>query len=53
MYKLEQSEREKILEKAIEDARKAQEYYLTQVEEVNKTLAKYNKKIDELEKKGM
>jgi len=33
---------------ATEDARKAQERYLTGVEKVNETLAKYTKKIEEL-----
>ena len=46
---MDQSEYEEILEKALEDARKAQEYYLDQVKKVNETLAKYNKKIDELD----
>ena len=40
------------LKKAIEAAQKAQEYYLAQVKKVNETLAKYTRKIDELEKGG-
>lgn len=35
---------------ATEDARKAQNYYLSQLKKVNETLAKYTKKIDELKK---
>ena len=34
---------------ATKDARKAQEYYLSQVKKVNETLAKYSKRIDELD----
>jgi len=37
---------------ATEDARKAQESYLTGVGKVNETLAKYTNKIEELYKKG-
>ena len=43
---------DRMLKKAIEEARKAQEYYLAQVKRVNETLAKYTQKIDELEKGG-
>lgn len=39
-----------ILKKATKDAKETQEYYLAQVKKVNETLAKYNQKIDELEK---
>jgi hypothetical protein len=38
------------LERAIDEAEKAQEYYLEQVKKVNETLAKYSKKLEELGK---
>lgn len=50
MEKKRKNPRALVLEKAIEDARKTQEYYLAQVQKVNETLAKYTRKMDELEK---
>jgi len=42
---------DRVVMEATEDARKAQEYYLAQVKKVNETLAKYNKKIEKLDKR--
>lgn len=38
-----------VLNRAIKDANRLQEEYIFKVREVNKTLAKYTKKIEELE----